>query len=76
MSDHNFPFEPADGVRYVGPSTIDSPYAAPPDWKMPYEFKHVSVGGTLTLETTFNGRKRLAPDHPANDPDNWEKVGE
>ena len=73
MSDHDFPFEPGDGMKYVGPTPLESPWSAP-DWKGPYEFKHVSMHGTLTIETVFGGRERLAPEHPANDPDNWRAV--
>jgi len=36
----------------------------------------VSVGGTLTLETRFNGRRYLAPEHPANEREYWEVLNE
>jgi hypothetical protein len=63
-----------DLLRYVGPDHFDGEWAAPSELHGPYEFRHVSVGGTLTLETRFNGRRYYAPEHPANDRDYWEVV--
>ena len=62
------------GLRYVGPDDLGDGWATPGDIHGPYEFRHVSVGGTLTLETRFNARRRLAPEHPANDREYWERV--
>ena len=59
-------------LRYVGPDAFEGEWAAPGGIHGPYEFRHVSVGGTLTLETTHNARRHLAPEHPANDRDYWE----
>lgn len=59
-------------LRYVGPDTFDGEWAAPGGIHGPYEFRHVSVGGTLTLDTRFNAPRHLAPEHPANDRDHWE----
>lgn len=63
-----------DQLRYVGPDEFDGGYAAPGGIHGPYEFRHVSVGGTLTLETRFNARRHLIPEHPANNRDYWERV--
>ena len=61
-----------DTLRYVGPDEFEGDYVAPVEWKGPYEFRHVSVGGTLTLETVHNARRYYAPEHPANCRDYWE----
>jgi hypothetical protein len=63
-----------DELRYVGPDEFDGSPVAPKDWKQPYTFKFVSMHGTLSCLTKFNGPKRLAPDHPANNPAYWERV--
>jgi len=63
-----------DHLRYVGPDDFDGEWAAPTELHGPYEFRHVSVGGTLTLETRFNGRRYLAPEHPANEREYWEVI--
>jgi hypothetical protein len=63
--------EHGDQIVYIGPDSLESPYVPPLDRDEPYTFKHVSVGGTLTCETRFGGRKILEPEHPANDPDHW-----
>jgi hypothetical protein len=60
-------------LRYVGPECSDG-WATPGGIHEPYEFRHVSVGGGLTLETRFNARRHLAPQHPANDREYWEVV--
>lgn len=59
-------------LRYIGPGEFEGEWAAPGGIHGPYEFRHVSVGGTLTLETRFNARRNLAPEHPANDRAYWE----
>ena len=74
MSDEFDRFAFGDRVVYVGPDELPSPYAAPAEWQGPFEFRHVSVGGALTLETRFNGRRRLASDHPANAAEHWREV--
>ena len=63
-----------DTLEYVGPADFGGEWVAPDDLHGPYEFKHVSVGGMLTLGTRFKGRRRLAPEHPANDRSNWRVV--
>ena len=63
-----------DEIRYIGPNEVDGEYVTPADWKQPYQFQSVSVGGTLSCLTKFNGQKRLAPEHPCNDPAAWERV--
>ena len=62
---------PGATIEYVGTDEFDGEFVAPDELHGPYEFKHVSIHGTLTLNTCFNGRRRLSPDHPANDRDNW-----
>ena len=61
-----------DEIRYVGPDEVGSPFATPLNYETPYQFQHVSAGGTLSCLTWFNGRKRLAPEHPCNNPAYWE----
>ena len=63
-----------DQLRYVGPDDLDGEYAVPKDRHAPFEFRHVTVGGTLVLETCHNARRRLAPEHPANERAHWEVV--
>jgi hypothetical protein len=65
-----------DQLRYTGPDEFGGEWAAPSDLHAPYEFRHVSVGGTLTLETCFKGRRYYAPEHPANRREYWEKIDE
>lgn len=65
-----------DQITYVGPGDLPDDYATPLDRELPYTFQHVSAGGTLSCLTRFTGRKRLAPEHPANDPAHWEVVDE
>jgi len=65
-----------DHLRYIGPDDFGGEWAAPSDLHGPYEFRHISVGGTLTLETRFNGRRYLAPEHPANEREYWEVIGD
>lgn len=67
--DYKFSF--GDKIVYNGPEDLPSPYSAPTEWKGPFQFQHVSIDGTLTLETKFKGRKYLSPDHPANNSDYW-----
>lgn len=63
-----------DEIEYVGSDELPDGYAAPREGQQPYQFQHVSVGGTLGCLTKFNGKRRLAPDHPANDPAMWRLV--
>ncbi|WP_134672648.1 hypothetical protein [Halorussus marinus] len=64
-----------DTIEYVGPDEFDGETAvAPQDWKQPYTFRSLSVGGTLSCDTRFNGKKVLTPDHPANNPEYWRPV--
>ncbi len=63
-----------DEIEYVGPEDLPGGWAAPLDRNQPYEFQHVSVGGTLTCHTRFGGKKRLSPEHPANDPARWDRI--
>lgn len=60
-----------DELEYVGPADVGGEFIAPAEKDLPYTFQHVSVGGTLCCTTQFNFPRRLAPEHPANDPDNW-----
>jgi hypothetical protein len=63
-----------DTLRYVGPDEFGDQWAAPGGIHGPYEFRHVSVGGTLSLETRFKAPRHLAPEHPANNRNYWERV--
>jgi len=65
-----------DHLRYIGPDDFGGEWAAPSDRNAPFEFRHISTGGTLTLETRFRGRRYLAPEHPANERGYWEVVGD
>lgn len=67
-------FDHGDRLRYVGPDDFEADWAAPKERHNPHTFKHVSVGGTLTLETKHNARRRLSVDHPAHTPEYWERV--
>lgn len=57
-----------DEIRYVGDAE------PPTEMHQPYRFCYVSHGGTLKCHTRFNANRYLAPDHPANDPADWERV--
>jgi hypothetical protein len=61
-------------LTYVGPDSFDGEFVSPPDYQLPFTFQHVSLHGTVSFLTRFNGRKRYAPAHPANDPAHWEVV--
>jgi len=63
-----------DEIRYVGPDDVDAPAVTPKEYKQPYRFRYVSMGGALACHTKFNGIKNLAPDHPCNNPAYWERV--
>ena len=65
-----------DVLEYVGPENFDGEFVAPAGWKQPYTFEHISLHGTLSCLTKFNGKKRLSADHPANDPTFWRVVSE
>jgi hypothetical protein len=66
--------EYGDKIEYVGPDEFGDEWAAPSDWKMPYTFQHMTHDGTLACITTFKGKKRLAPEHPANNAEYWVKL--
>lgn len=66
--------EYGDRIVYIGPEDLEGDWAAPKASRQPYTFEHVSIGGTLTCETRFKGHKYLAPEHPANDPQNWRRA--
>lgn len=63
-----------DKIEYVGPDEFGDEWAVPNDWKMPYTFQYVSMEGTLACLTKFDGKKRLRPEHPANNPNYWRKL--
>jgi hypothetical protein len=67
-------FSYGDKIRYIGPEDLPGEWAAPRTGEQPYTFRFESMHGTLGCFTKFNGKKILAPEHPANNPDFWEQV--
>ena len=66
--------EYGDTVRYVGPDVVDEGWSTPTDYKQPFVFRHVTVGGVLVFLTKHNARRKYTPEHPCNNPDYWKRV--
>jgi len=67
-------FEFGDQLEYVGPEEVPGDNTTPKDRRAPFEFRHVSMHGTLTVETKHNAPRHYAPDHPVNNPEYWSVV--
>lgn len=60
-------------IAYVGPDEFPGEWDTPHRHELPYRFLHVTTGGALVCLTRFDGKRRLPPEHPANDPGKWRR---
>jgi hypothetical protein len=67
-------FQFGDKIVYTGPTDLPGDFVAPSDREQPYTFQHMTINDSLKCMTRFKGPKLFDVNHPANNPEYWEKV--